>query len=750
MGNGESFPIRLPNRVSIQGTSALNTVFEPLRGVGPVFEFGSASWNLGKATNDNDTAWSYIDSVSISGTIWLNQPGEPAPSPESQSAIVVRGGTGQRVFLNVSNCFLYCNGIGVLVDAPLASAGLGIPPPESELHRVHLINNTFAWNMIGVWNGQRDPMVPIGSVRIPLVGTTGPVSRGFAHVSCINNIFDSTPPISGNPDIGPVQLEVPMLNQSPSCGRKSLPRGMDRWSGLVGAPTTMTVGAFTLRLPRVHGMSNFEGLDESDLLVQHPTSASLDTNAYEQTRFNRAIASAVADPGFEGNRATFFPTLQFTGPDVVSTTMVTNPANDLTLYTGGFAFTSPGSTLLQNLRVRGAVYVRDLLHLGGWAAGGPFFQTCDFDQSPADFRLAPNPMSWFGSLDPVNRTVPAATVAGWILVDRGFPDVAASQAWPATMDPTGLSTPISVPSHPVPVVAGYPVSNGPWEFDCEGFGNPRVVRGPTANAQDRVDIGADEFDLNAVAGYRAGTTAFLTAGLAGSLPAMDNTFLWFLGVQVPGAGAPVVEVVKPVHALWPAVQNYQMSLPPGIALYLPSYVDTVPHLLPDEHPYHFYTFLPIPNLFPTNWVWETCSPPISGFDIVNRRLFVDPSAGIPNPTGSTRMLGNPELNWLDDPASHALPSGTPLVMTIWPQLPPTPPSQYVLDPLRGFGPFCEHLGPPERPFQHAGISSAPANSAMRFSLEFSRLNAPLIVPQVGGFTKIDRKSNLQSFQVIKL
>jgi hypothetical protein len=249
--NGETFPILLPNRVSIQGASALNTIFEPLLGVGPVFEFGSASWNTGKASTDSGSAWSYIDSITISGTI-RGPGGAPAITGQNQSAILVQGDHGP-VFLNVSNCFIYCNGVGVLVDS------VGVPT-EAQKHQINLIHDTFAWNLIGVWNGQL--AAPIGTV---LGG--GPISVGYAHVSCINDIFDSTPPCSGFPTgatgSGTLNLEVPMQNQMAFCN-KSLPAGMARWAGLVGATP---VGGPAILLPYVHGMSNFEGLDQDELLV---------------------------------------------------------------------------------------------------------------------------------------------------------------------------------------------------------------------------------------------------------------------------------------------------------------------------------------------------------------------------------------------------------------------------------------------------------------------------------------------------
>lgn len=745
--NGETFPIKLPNRVAIQGTSALNTIFEPVTGKGPVFEFGYAPWNLGKAANDPGDLWSFIDSITISGVI-RGPDANPPISAENQTAILVRGAEGQRVFLNVSNCFIYCNGIGVLADTFKPATG---DPVESERSQINLIHNTFAWNVIGVWNGQLT--APIGAVWV----LTGPLpsSKGFAHVSCVNNIFDSTPPCSGSP-AGPgprtLSLEVPMRNQMPSC-TKSVPAGMARWAGLV---STTPVGWSGVLLPYVHGMSNFEGLDEFELWVGGPTN-SRDTNAYEQTRFNRAVLFGVVDLSFALDRSTFLPNLPFTQTDF-PTTIVNYPstsAYNLTIITGGLAFqgSGPSASTPQDLLIRGALFVRDLMHLGGWAPGGPYFLDCDFDQAPTDFRLAPTAMQWYSSLDPVNRSMPPTGPMPNPMVDRGFPNQ--FETWPAPMF-NGTSSPvILVPPLPRPALS----SDSETPHDCEGHGNPRVVPGNGLTGAALValpDIGADELDLNVLAGRRAGSDTFQQSAANPSIVRIENDYMFFLGPVFPGSTNPTPALVQPPdHTAWPPVPSFLVSPPVPVALYIPLYVDTVPHLLPDAHPFHFF-FFPLPNLFPTNWVWETCAPPINGQPIVNTSLFMDPLVGVANPTGSAQLLTDPAYRWLD-----YLQPNNPFQLTKWGQVPPVPPAVFYNSKLKGFGLWCEHvtdpndplvLVSPQRPSQHPYISGASSgnNTAMRVSLEFGYGNAPTgTIDANGTFSPVSRFSNLQTFLVVK-
>ena len=749
-GNGEVFPILLPNRVSIQGTSALNTVFEPVDGIGPVFEFGAADWNLGSACDPSlpepaDQTWSYIDSISISSAVHL----DPDPSlntPASQAGILVDAIAGHRVFLNVSNCFIYCNGVGVLADATQPSASGGVPP-ESERHRINLINNTFIWNLIGVWNGQLAAFA------------SHVASKGFSHVSCINNIFDSSPPTSGDTDgtnATLLQLEVP-FNQPTCVGAtaKSLPRGMARWASLVKAATLKvipipgTTSFFYMKLPTINGMSNFEGLSEMNLFAVRSNGIAFECNAYESSRFDYSdlgtpgVPVPYASPAFDDNRATFFNGhLPSTGREFVSNQGgFFTPANNLTNYTRGTQWLSITQPQRQNLGIRGVYLVRDMLLYGAWdnttPNNKPFRQSCEFDQSPTDFRLSPFTDSGYGALQ-IDGPLHSPPLFGQnaYIMDKGYPTP--SETWPALMFNNGNPSVIHVTNRPLPST---PFGAGPWDHDCEGFGNPWVVPA-YGNTAAIPDIGADEFDLNLVVGYRAGTTWFTTAVAAAGLPKIDNDFLWFVGEPAISAGAIAEFIVsQPSHMLWPAVSNYVAS-PLASSLYFPATVDTVPHLLPDVHPFWYYSFpAPFQHLFPTNWDWEPCS----GNPYINRDLYVNPTAGIANPTGTFLLpSGYPDFSWLDKQDSTHVAQAP---LTMWPQVPPTPPAVWLNTPLGCFGSFCQHLAEgdnpsPERPSHHPLMTTAPG-SALHASLEFPLSGAPV------GPTRVKRKSNLQSFTIFK-
>lgn len=162
-GNGETYPIQLPNRVSIQGTSALNTVFylektpDPDTSQGPAFRFGLMSTTAGIETT--------IDSISIFGAPM--ESGHTAQNfPDYFSAIHLA--PQNACSPTVTNCFIFACGIGVFVNAPSSPGAIHTPT---------LVNNTLAGNKVGLWNGQFPP--PFGG------------SFGVSQLVLINNIFDA-------------------------------------------------------------------------------------------------------------------------------------------------------------------------------------------------------------------------------------------------------------------------------------------------------------------------------------------------------------------------------------------------------------------------------------------------------------------------------------------------------------------------------------------------------------------------------
>ncbi|MFQ5503808.1 MAG: hypothetical protein ACE5F1_03305 [Planctomycetota bacterium] len=136
----------------------------------------------------------------------------------------------------ISNCVITDNHVGIAIDS--------YPPnPTRWLHSPIIVNNTIAWNKIGIWSGVLQ-VWPAGD------------RKGWARPRLLNNVIDS-----GDPD-----------NQFP------------------GAPTPNT--------------SCFEGLDPDDLTIHKigTTIVDIDFNAYEIARYN--VGTTVNPPGW--NPAIYF------------------------------------------------------------------------------------------------------------------------------------------------------------------------------------------------------------------------------------------------------------------------------------------------------------------------------------------------------------------------------------------------------------------------------------------------------------
>ncbi len=220
LGNGEPFPIALPPNVSIQGTSAMNTLFFAgalPTSVGPVFEFGTTTSFDGENT--------FVDKVSISGVLQ-----EPTEGMLKRSDAAVYIGADKASEPTLSNCFIYRNFVGVLVAASGET-----PEPLVQHHGVKLVNNTFAFNRIGLWNGQDIP-------------PTTPAS-GWSKLIAIDNIFDGGEPTTA-------QCTLP-----PSFGTVAAWRG-----GSVG----------------------FEGVPPADLSVV-TGAGPVDFNAYEERYYDTGV-----------------------------------------------------------------------------------------------------------------------------------------------------------------------------------------------------------------------------------------------------------------------------------------------------------------------------------------------------------------------------------------------------------------------------------------------------------------------------
>ena len=157
--NGETFPIVLPERVGIQGTSALDTIFDARRLPDTtVFQVGYFNPDHG-----HEFEYTFIDSITIRGA-------RGGLMPRSGVGVLIQLETPVR--MSISNCFITDNvvGVAVLQDDP------------DFIHEPILCNNTFAWNQVGLYNAEPG--------AIPVTGTN--------VLRVINNIFDTSLPTTAD------------------------------------------------------------------------------------------------------------------------------------------------------------------------------------------------------------------------------------------------------------------------------------------------------------------------------------------------------------------------------------------------------------------------------------------------------------------------------------------------------------------------------------------------------------------------
>ena len=564
--NGEKFPIHLPPHVSIQGTSALNTVFDvssptEVNVAGPAFEFGTA----GSTGQD-----SFIDSIAIFGAKPDFQPQNP-PTAKTFAAIAIGGELDCSP--TISNCFLYGNGIGVLVDAK-TDGTTGIHDGTK------LFNNTLAFNHVGLWNGDTTQSNNTGT--------------GISKLILVNNIFDSSPEVATG-------VNYPT-----------------NWAFY--PPTAVTNNA------------GFEGIDFSDLQVAG--TPGVDSNAYESGRFNNiAVPHPLVNLPGTAHRTTAVPAL---------------PAHDIVNYTRGLGVR------------RGILFVRDALTKPVFVADAG--NSINFDMSPHDFRLSPS-----AALANATPQVP------------GILNPLVNAGWGGTF-PMTMANSLVVSNPPGYLSLGVTNQNSwafhNWNFDCEGYGNPRFQAHGSFYGNSGgfgIDIGADELGQLVVAGYRFATTSFLRVlSLTGGVTkVMDNKYQWFLGpptgsiggVTVPAPGNTKMPYFRAVDHLGTGPANYTAGTyyPPWFATwsfsnattyYYPTVADITPHLLDDPHPW--WTPPSTLNLSnATNPIWQSC---IAQF---NPWLYTDPTFGRVNPAGSYKGNGT-NYQWLD--LTWTVTSNSPLTL----------------------------------------------------------------------------------------
>ena len=183
--NGETWPVTIPSFVSIQGTSALDTIFDGRLGMPHILA----------VTDPNATSVSHEESFIDSVTI-RNARSSPTSTGYGTGAGIYIYSTSP-IFLpaickiTITNCFITSNRVGIGVDS------YDFPSPVT--HKPRIINNTIAWNAIGLWSG-----------NTRLMGATS-----INQLLLLNNIFDSTSPVG-------IEWGSPAALASKACATRKL------------------------------------------------------------------------------------------------------------------------------------------------------------------------------------------------------------------------------------------------------------------------------------------------------------------------------------------------------------------------------------------------------------------------------------------------------------------------------------------------------------------------------------------------
>ncbi len=461
--NGETFPILLPNNVSLQGTSSLDTIFD---GRGKerdawkqalVIAADPSSQGMDVFQDD------FVDGFTFRGALG-NSTTHTAPAG---AGIYIESKNGFSNRLIVTNCFFVENMVGVAI---------GAVTPENKAISPLIMNNTFVGNDVGIWSGQ------------PVPNNVANQRKAFPRV--LNNIIDS--------------------------------KG---------------------------GISCFEGVSLDDLAIKTSSNGYMVFQAWDGPKGNPTPSYGRANLGSFGT------------PSGWPVTLVINPPT-VPLSKLGTALDIQGYTHAGSTNPHGILYLRDLLD-----AGIPGVT----NYSPHDFRISP-----YVSTSP--QTAPSTRspfVNGGSLETYSTSGILwgnlQNLAGPAGLS-TGVATSTSQPN------SEFAELNG-GDFDCEGFGNPRVfdpsVPGktpwPSGFNGSLIDLGADEMGQLIFAGYIPNTRIFSknvpNAGVS------DHTEIFFvqepnqtftrpvytgkLGVSYPNA-------TPPLNLNWfQQVQNNPNPFPAG-------------------------------------------------------------------------------------------------------------------------------------------------------------------------------------------
>jgi hypothetical protein len=300
-----------------------------------------------------------------------------------------------------------------------------------------------------------------------------------------------------------------------------------------------------------------------------------------------------------------------------------------------------------------------------------------------------------------------------------------------------------------------------WDFDSEGFGNPRLAL-PVGFTQPgdgfgTIDIGADELDRLIVAGYLEGTRIFAGPFVPGAAPGFpDHRRVFFFGVSSTTDLRPAASSL--LGMLFPWFQHVQAPTDgDAIALGLPNFTfaslipgpslrflqflsspsrnpfmrnlacDVSPHLAMDPHPFWgTYMGLYSANFGPDPYAadpWhenDAASAPSAPGDILSDNPFLfhnRHSAGHALPLGSSSF---PSLTFVT--SAHLNPPGT---------YSPSPSfASWIVQPFFQFGPFgsCSNSNLQFGPFCFNDVPSG----------------CPDLVPEVLAEMTFGRRYNLET------
>lgn len=239
--NGETWPFRLRHRASLQGTSALDTIFDARRSATAVLVLDRPGWPDTHPSHDG----SFIDGITIRGA---RSDGEAMSSSNGTGAgiLIDRGGNSQ---VCISNCFIVDNTVGIAVDTS-QSAQIA--------HEPRIVNNTFARNVIALWNGNRQTgEMNVGRGKLTLLNNAfdtwlpgvaaPPASRAFAGVSAEDLLVTAV-----LTNVATVSLTPPLSFNAWEATRPFVPVAPSNWQ--IPMPRTLTA----MPVPRVD-ITNYTG-----------------------------------------------------------------------------------------------------------------------------------------------------------------------------------------------------------------------------------------------------------------------------------------------------------------------------------------------------------------------------------------------------------------------------------------------------------------------------------------------------------